>query len=1085
MTFERCPACDHQFEAQADSPTTLVPCPRCSIRFLRQGTHHLTVLSRSAGSEPQSVGEVPLSREFLARYQPGWVLGTGAMGTVYLARDLTTGLPVALKILTRLGDADLLARFLREARLLIEIRHPNVVRVEEVSDLGGFPYMALELVDGGCLADHLKRRGALPPAEAVGLMEQLLAGLQACHSRGIIHRDLKPANVLMTRSGILKLADLGIAKDCGSGESTLTGTGTILGTPRYMSPEQTRGEVAVAASDIYSAGLIAFEMMTGRLPFTAANPLEWMQRHQNDRPMRLDQIAEGVPCALADVVDRAVGKRPGDRPGSAEELALALKRSLKKPQARVTPSPPASPRADPPAAGTAVLGLVAVLLALGLGLFTLGRRPAVPSPSASPGGATSLSPAPVAESPATLPPVPSPRPSAIRFRPPLRVRPPDQTAPFPRPAPVKPRFLVDRDLTAGEHFPALDLEWKIVLEGTLAPGVVTCPSQAEQPVVLGLMHSVGAGSTVMVALEPETGRELWRSPKSWTGDVVVVVLPFRVAVLAGGSSRLEVFDRITGRPVAELPLPAATAAPEVLSATAQEVALGGPGLSVEIRPELPWADGVPDGRAGLIVAARALAAGDRPLGAGRGLTLLKGIDGALRLEPLSGGQTLWRAVGDPGATRALVLSRHVVVGGATLLALDAATGRPLIEFALDGPVKRMEEQLGLLTVLHADDRAALFQLDSLRPIAGLSGVAGFEVFPRFDVFLGTDARLNLAPTSGWDSFTTYQFRTGCRPVSPGRVALQGNRVVLSADGPSAGSTAVQCHRLGMVPRPSASASAAPPQPVAPGAGAAIDDGPMVQIPGGAFVMGDERARPEGNPPRTVEVSRFSIDRYEVTNRRFRRFVEATGYRTEAERCGFANVMIGGGWRRVNGGSWQHPLRADAGIDDLLDHPAVHLSWDDAAAFCRWAGRRLPTEAEWERAARADDGRWYPWGTDSPESRPGLGNFADRSLRKTGVPFANDAIDDTFWFTSPAGRFPDGQSRQGVFDLAGNVWEWVADEVPMGPLNQPPPGTGAPGTPMRILKGGSCVDYLRYLPAWSRLVRPQTHNLCETGFRCAR
>ena len=185
------------------------------------------------------------------------------MATVELAHDAELDRPVALKRLAEnlARDEDLRRRFLREARLAARLSHPNVVRVFDVGEDGGRPFIAMEYVEGGTLADLVARRGALPAAEVAKLGLQMCAGLAAAHDAGLVHRDVKPQNLLLGTDGLLKLGDFGIA--VGHEGTRVTLVGTVLGTAGYLAPEQARGEQVTAAADIYAVGAVLYELLTG------------------------------------------------------------------------------------------------------------------------------------------------------------------------------------------------------------------------------------------------------------------------------------------------------------------------------------------------------------------------------------------------------------------------------------------------------------------------------------------------------------------------------------------------------------------------------------------------------------------------------------------------------------------------------------------------------------------------------------------------------------------------------------------------------------------------------------------------------
>jgi serine/threonine protein kinase len=212
----------------------------------------------------------------LGQYKLVSLLGAGGMGEVWRAHDPDLQRDVAIKVLlpTYAGDPARLRRFEREARAVAMLNHPNLLVVHAVGNQGGRPYLVTELLDGGSLRDHMMR--PLPPRQAIDFTIEIARGLAAAHDRGLVHRDLKPENIFVTRTGGIKILDFGLAKlvqrDPAS-DPTLTETGMVLGTPRYMSPEQACGQDLDHRSDIFAAGAILFEMLSGRPAFTGDTPV--------------------------------------------------------------------------------------------------------------------------------------------------------------------------------------------------------------------------------------------------------------------------------------------------------------------------------------------------------------------------------------------------------------------------------------------------------------------------------------------------------------------------------------------------------------------------------------------------------------------------------------------------------------------------------------------------------------------------------------------------------------------------------------------------------------------------------------------
>lgn len=268
---------------------------------------------------------------------------------------------------------------------------------------------------------------------------------------------------------------------------------------------------------------------------------------------------------------------------------------------------------------------------------------------------------------------------------------------------------------------------------------------------------------------------------------------------------------------------------------------------------------------------------------------------------------------------------------------------------------------------------------------------------------------------------------------------------------------------------------------------------MVWIPPGTFSMGSREGGPEERPVHDATVEGFWMDRHEVTNEEFRKFVEATGYRTVAERQYATNSGLGGlvgrgmspgpvgamAWRVVPGADWKHPLGADSTIEGLGKHPVVQVAWEDAQAYAQWAGKRLPSEAEWERAARGGFERQrFVWGGERLPGGLAAANF--RPSGPSGVP------SDAFEGTAPVGSF--AANGFGVFDVAGNVAEWTADEFVMDayakqPANQAPATTST--ISLKAIRGGSFLsDLSDCRPAW-RAGHPAATPRSDLGFRCVR
>ena len=262
------------------------------------------------------------------RYRLVGELGRGGMGVVYAAKDAVLDRDIALKELpARLaGEAAFAERFRREARVLAKLSHPNIVQVFDLVDGGGRLWMAMELMEGGELDGLLQRVGKLPLEDALAIARPLADALAFAHGRGIVHRDFKPANVLFTGTRVPKVTDFGLAKlleEAAAETAARTQDGAILGSPRYMSPEQASGRPADVRADVYSFGVTLYRMLTGRLPFDG-DTASLLAQHITQPPPAPRSIAPELPAALEALLLRALEKDPSKRPGSMSEMAAAL-----------------------------------------------------------------------------------------------------------------------------------------------------------------------------------------------------------------------------------------------------------------------------------------------------------------------------------------------------------------------------------------------------------------------------------------------------------------------------------------------------------------------------------------------------------------------------------------------------------------------------------------------------------------------------------------------------------------------------------------------------------------------------------------
>ena len=259
------------------------------------------------------------------RYRLRKAVGDGGMGAVWEAQDQQLDRPVAIKVPDRrlAAEPSFVERFRREARAAARLSHPNVAQVYDYGVDRGQPYLVMEFVPGETLASRLTREGPVSSDEARRIGAQAADALHAAHDAGVVHRDVKPGNIMVTPGGQAKVLDFGIA--AAAAESRMTGTGIVLGTPTYMAPEQAAGEGATSASDIYSLGVVLYEMLAGRPPFEGDSALAVASAHVHREPEPLERAARSADPDVVAAIHQAMAKEPSARPASAAAFAALLR----------------------------------------------------------------------------------------------------------------------------------------------------------------------------------------------------------------------------------------------------------------------------------------------------------------------------------------------------------------------------------------------------------------------------------------------------------------------------------------------------------------------------------------------------------------------------------------------------------------------------------------------------------------------------------------------------------------------------------------------------------------------------------------
>ena len=259
-------------------------------------------------------------------------LGQGAMATVYKAKQLSLDRIVAVKVLPRRmsENEEFVSRFRKEGRAAAKLSHINIVQAIDVGEAGGYHYFVMEYIDGRTVWDDLRKNYAYDEKEAIQVILQTASALEHSHGRGFVHRDVKPKNIMITNQNVVKLADMGLAREMSDKEAALAEAGRAYGTPYYISPEQIRGEVNIdTRADIYSLGATFYHMVTGKVPFEGNTPSSVMHKHLKEVLVPADHINTSLSAGVGEMIEVMMAKKPEDRYASAKDLIIDLEAALR------------------------------------------------------------------------------------------------------------------------------------------------------------------------------------------------------------------------------------------------------------------------------------------------------------------------------------------------------------------------------------------------------------------------------------------------------------------------------------------------------------------------------------------------------------------------------------------------------------------------------------------------------------------------------------------------------------------------------------------------------------------------------------
>jgi predicted Ser/Thr protein kinase len=1000
----------------AEIPDGETLCPACTPRA-------------GGASDREAPPELP------PRYQVLRPLGRGGMGRVYLCRDRDLDVEVAVKVLPPelAADEDALEEIRREARLTAKLREaPGIIVLYGLETFGDTNLLVMEYAPGGSLRERLKREPRLAEAECRKIGLGVLRALAHAHRHKVLHRDIKPANVLFDRSGRARVADFGLARVLADA-STRTSMRAVAGTPWYIPPEVIRQEPADGRSDLYSLGCMLYEMSVGTPPFAGtisevvSAKLAAAEEGTPDPRARRPELSE----AFGEVVRKLMAADPSERFPDAESAFFALRGAAAT--GRTAPGEESDeslglPRRRPSL--LVALSAVVVLLVAGL-LVAILARDGGETDSTDGGGTDVASAGPTAE----------PEPPAD---------PPVDPEPETPPVAAAPEILVLTD----------PLDAVITVDGeergrTGEDGLLLTDLSPEAPVSLAVSHP--GCEPREVVWKPGDPRELRVTLVRKTGTLL-----FRSGVPGAA-----VEARRKGAAPRDLTLAQdGTLGPVRFAFGTYEVVVSKHGfhtrtLSVRV---VVGEEATVD--ASLVEKDGRLTVDSDPSGAEvfvDGTSLGRTPLDAVAIGPGRRRLRLEHPERDPLVRDEIVVrgDRDVDLGVLPLpplAVLDLRSLPPDVKASIDGEVVAGEIRR----------RSGKVELRLDRP----------KHRPRTFLLMLISGKTMVPPPGEWEPLPGRLDLTGLPEKLD--VLVDGRLVPdLSAPVPAAaGEHRVGLYRVNFIPvrltvrvapeetaalpeirwtrkwfRAAVDGLDAPPEPeldrIALPVGVQLHERRIYWEKDGAelaIVPAGSLSREVGEEQVDVPVGAFLMDRHEVTQKQFARFAKETGYVTVAEQLG-------------NYRHWRQRVRAD----DRL--PVCCISWVDAAKYAAWAGKRLPTEAEFEWALRGGrNGTVYPWG-DEPPSGGRLGNFADRAFgRRLNRPYI-DGYDDRFEDLAPVGSFD--ANPLGLFDVSGNLWEWVSDR------------TGE----LRVLRGGSWTSLAAGLANRARVVKQFDFVTSDIGFRC--
>jgi eukaryotic-like serine/threonine-protein kinase len=835
--------------------------------------------------------------------------------------------------------------------------------------------MLMEFVDGDTLRAKILRRDGYPYSinEGLQIITPVCSALHYAHRQGLVHCDVKPANVMIDKSGRVLVADFGIAR---LSEGATTATMVGAGTPAYMAPEQIQGRDPTPQMDIYSTGIVLYEMLSGgHRPFTGEHVdssgstmdrVRW--EHLHALPPSLRSLNPNVTSELEAVVMRCLAKNPEARYRSVLDLLQALQattsvatpviegveKKASLPPILVEQAGPAAPVLPPhligaktkkplvtnPLLWVSIVGLIAVVAIIAGLLGKVKETPSIPLGV----GSTEI---------------------AVKDHKVMMYVP-------------EGNFLMGAVDVQGEldsrpqRTVTLDAFW---IDQTEVTNAMFSKFVNEQNYVTDAQKSGTAYVFTGNEWTVTSGAD-WKHPQ---GPAYNIDSMENFPVVAVSWNDAQAYCTWAGRRMA----------------TEAEWEKAARGTQAQ---NYPWGDLPASGQLANFADVNLNSSRSNP-------NINDGFEFTSPVGTYLSGQSPYGAMDMAGNA---------------------------IEWVGDWY-----------------DAGYYFNGETNNPVGPISGMQR--------VLLGG----SWADDSG-------HVRTDFRSWNAPNVADN-----------TSGFRCAQSIQLVKFIEPS------PKQPYKTGSigRSSVDGMNMVYIPEGDFLMGlpDGQGYADNRPQHTVYLDAYWIDQTEVTNEEFSTFVTETKYLTDVENGAIPYTYSGIAWVKLDGASWKNPTGYGSTLSGFEKHPVIFVSWVDAKAYCEWAGKRLPTEAEWEKAARGTEGQVYPWGFLPPNGK--LANFGDSS---TDYSWSDKTTNDGYATTAPVGSYPDGKSVYGLLDMAGNANEWVADWYGSdyylsSPSSNP---TGPMYGDFRSLRGGPFFGNLADLRSATRAMDGQNSARFDSGFRCA-